>query len=93
MCCYNAAMGKRFQFSMRRMMVAVVLACISARLFYIYHRNPEETVLAYFGFCAAVGATVGVVARNPVVFAIFGILLGFYIGVLWPLPPMVIIRK
>jgi hypothetical protein len=41
---YNAAMSKRFQFSMRRMMVAVALACISVRLFYVYHRNPEETV-------------------------------------------------
>jgi hypothetical protein len=91
--CYNAAMGKRFQFSMRRMMVAVALSCISVRLFYIYHRNPEETVLAYFGFCAAVGATAGVFARHPVVFAFLGIVLGFLIGALWSLPPVVVIRE
>jgi hypothetical protein len=77
--CYNAAMRKPFQFSMRRMFVAVSLACIGAFLFSIALRRGTDERLALAIVCtsgAVVGGGVGQLVYRPTLGAIVGAVVG-----------------
>jgi hypothetical protein len=88
MCCYNGAMVNwSFQFSMRRMMGAIALLGVAARLgslFIASRFNPSISQdLLFFGFFAAGGAGIGCFGGRPFVGAFCGIALGMFIGELF----------
>jgi hypothetical protein len=79
--CYNAAMSKPFQFSMRRMFGAVGCFCVAACLFsYLLREKLSDIVvvvsLIMLGF-AGIGAAVGFIVGRPV----FGAFIGAAIGI------------
>jgi hypothetical protein len=72
--CYNAAMSKPFQFSMRRMFAAATLFCIAAMLWTLYVKMHKSNLsrwheclvaLLYLGSFSIAGAGVGTITRTP----------------------------
>jgi hypothetical protein len=77
--CYNAAMGKPFQFSMRRMLIAVSFWCAGLGMFkwlnwitraYVVH--PVLGFAIVFAAGAFVGGGIGVIIRRPILCAVVG---------------------
>jgi hypothetical protein len=75
-----------FQFSMRRMMGAVALLGVAARLgslFLASRFDPRLSELLFLGFFAAGGAGIGCFGGRPFVGAFCGIGIGIFIGELF----------
>jgi hypothetical protein len=82
--CYNAAMSKPFQFSLRQMLVAVGLLCFAAwigGIAFVYATNGVQLLLMVSGAGSLAGAAIGQLFRRPIVWAIVGGILTAYIAV------------
>ena len=74
--CYNAAMGKPFQFSMQKMFVAVAWVATAAAIVGIVIRGEIRSVVEIPIFCApffALGSAVGSKFGSPVRGAVAGL--------------------
>jgi hypothetical protein len=81
--CYNAAMTKPFQFSMRRLFLAVTILSVTAWLSVSFWRHRLEIGvrpgLIYYSIGATAGAGFGMLTGRPLRFAILGVILAVLI--------------
>ena len=84
--CYNAAMSKPWQFSMRRMLAAMTLFCVAA---YVLSFQPDMSsakaaaaslILVFSIAFASVGAGIGTIMHQTTRGAAIGLLAGLAMG-------------
>jgi hypothetical protein len=90
--CYNAAMKKPFQFSMRRMFAAATLFCVAAMLWALYLKMHDSNLsrlheclvaLLYLGSFTTLGAAIGTLTHTPFYGAGWGAMLAIGVWIIF----------
>jgi hypothetical protein len=80
--CYNAAMSKPFQFSMRLFFGEIFLACVAAWLVAMLirfgqHRNLDAMIACLIAIGAVLGTSIGLPLRRAIIGAVVGAVISF----------------